>query len=698
MGIRLALSVALSAVLLISSFESGNTSASHGYTRSRSKSVLRGQRQQRNLQGSNDEATSECGNMRVCENRTALDDYVARPDDSYNWYDTGFRIQGRVDARYGGGEWTGIVLNMTSQRWLNASVTSCSLWWHYLLLVVPRRMPNASRGTALLLLAAGRNSGTLWGGGGNADGAADADAEGEDNRVWTVGAGGGGGSGGGAGNGSEAETGTDGTGDGDGTGPGTAEPEGAGPKIVDAGLLPQASDSFVIIAASLAVQAGTLGAVLFQVPNQPCNFRTNGSADASSVSEDPLVAATWRQFLLNPSDSDWPATLPMAKAAVRAMDAVQEAVPVFFPSLAVHRFAVAGVSKRGLAAWAVAAVDKRVVALMPVGAGAINFVSSLKHYYQSLGGWPITFKPYVLNDVTRNMLKPNMQKLVAIIDPYTYRRRYSMPKLLLFGANDEFFMIDDTYYFYWDMPDPKFLRIMPNQEHMLLQNNPEVILSGIPFYTSIVLSTALPPSPPPPSLSSSSSSSSPSSPPSPPLAAAASTAETAAAAAASTGRPLSVRSRGSQPDWPQLTWLLDRHGAAVEGTTDRRPSKIRAWYSRSPRRFVRRDFRWIVGGASATCFLKVTQVPLLGDLCPQAVLFQPVPVRPSYSALDRLWHFRARITNFPKVGYKAIFVEVEFPPLRPSGNNITLTTEALVVPNSFPFSYCTGPKCDTRLV
>ncbi|CAI5473649.1 unnamed protein product [Closterium sp. Yama58-4] len=121
-------------------------------------------------------------------------------------------------------------------------------------------------------------------------------------------------------------------------------------------------------------------------------------------------------------------------------------------------------------------------------------------------------------------------------------------------------------------------------------------------------------------------------------------------------------------------------------------------YSRSARRYVRRDFRWIVGGASATCFLKVTQVPLLGDLCPQAVLFQPVPVRPSYSALDRLWHFRARITNFPKVGYKAIFVEVEFPPLRPSGNNITLTTEALVVPNSFPFSYCTGPKCDMRLV
>ncbi|CAI5517030.1 unnamed protein product [Closterium sp. Naga37s-1] len=506
-------------------------------------------------------------------------------------------------------------------------------------------MANAPRGTALLMLAAGRNSGGGGGGAGDADGTADADPdEVDDSRVWSAG-GGGGASARSAG---EAGDGTDG-----GTGMGT---EGAGPKIVDAGLLPQADDSFVVIAAALAVQAGTLGAVLFQVPNQPCTIRTNGTTEPS-LSEDSLVAATWRQFLLNPSDSDWPATLPMAKAGVRAMDAVQEAVPVFFPSLAVNRFAVAGVSKRGLASWAVAAVDKRVVALLPVGAGAINFVASLKHYYQSLGGWPITFKPYVANGVTKNMLRPNMQKLVAITDPYRYRQRYSMPKLLLFGANDEFFMIDDTYYFYWDMPNPKFLRIMPNQEHMLLQNNPEVILSGIPFYSSIVFSTALPPSPPPPTLPSSASSSPPptttsppsAAPPSSPVSQTAETTAVAAAAASSTGRPLSVRSRGSQPDWPQLTWYLDMPGAAIEGTMDRRPTKIRAWYSRSARRYVRRDFRWIVGGASATCFLKVTQVPLLGDLCPQAVLFQPVPVRPSYSALDRLWHFRARITNFPKV-------------------------------------------------
>ena len=40
---------------------------------------------------------------------TALDDYVNKPDENYAFYDTGQRLNDT--------DWTGYVLNMTSQRW-----------------------------------------------------------------------------------------------------------------------------------------------------------------------------------------------------------------------------------------------------------------------------------------------------------------------------------------------------------------------------------------------------------------------------------------------------------------------------------------------------------------------------------------------------------------------------------------------------
>jgi len=47
-------------------------------------------------------------------NTTALDDYVAKPDASYNWTDTGERLHGKEPFLTGTVSWTGVVLNMTS--------------------------------------------------------------------------------------------------------------------------------------------------------------------------------------------------------------------------------------------------------------------------------------------------------------------------------------------------------------------------------------------------------------------------------------------------------------------------------------------------------------------------------------------------------------------------------------------------------
>jgi PhoPQ-activated pathogenicity-related protein len=245
----------------------------------------------------------------------------------------------------------------------------------------------------------------------------------------------------------------------------------APPKSVDENLVRMAKETKSVVAE------------LRMVPNQPLVF----ADDKKSRVEDDMIAYTWDKFLRG-GDDQWPARLPMTKAAVRAMDTIQSFCAK--DSLTIDGFVVAGGSKRGWTTWATAAVDKRVVAIMPMVIDLLNIVPSFKHHLGVYGYYAPAVVEYEDMGIMKWEDSPRYRALMTIEEPYEYRSRLTLPKLIVNATGDQFF-VPDSWKFYFDaLPGPKYLRYVPNTDHSL--RGSDVWQSALAFYHAILNAAPLP--------------------------------------------------------------------------------------------------------------------------------------------------------------------------------------------------------------
>ncbi len=236
----------------------------------------------------------------------------------------------------------------------------------------------------------------------------------------------------------------------------------------------------------IALASKSVVAELKMIPNQPLVF----AGETEGRVEDSLIAYTWDKFLRT-GDSKWPARLPMTKAAVRAMDTVTS----FCSSpeggkTRVDKFVVAGGSKRGWTTWTTAAVDQRVVAIVPVVIDLLNIEPSMLHHFGAYGFWAPAIGDYEAFHIMEWNGTPQYRALMKLVEPYSYRARCTMPKFLINAAGDQFFLPDSSQFYFKDLPGVKYLRYVPNADHSL--KGSDAYQSLLAFYNAILYQQPLP--------------------------------------------------------------------------------------------------------------------------------------------------------------------------------------------------------------
>jgi PhoPQ-activated pathogenicity-related protein len=246
---------------------------------------------------------------------------------------------------------------------------------------------------------------------------------------------------------------------------------------------PGKPDSMVM---NIALKSKTVVAELRMVPNQPLVFPDDGR----SRSEDAIISYTFNKYI-DTGDSTWPLLLPMVKSAVRAMDTIHSHIAsVTDNRLQIHEFVVSGGSKRGWTTWLTAAVDKRVIAIIPAVIDVLNMAEQMKHHFAAYGFYSDAIKDYQDMDIFSRLDTPGGARLRGFIDPYSYRDRYTIPKFMINSSGDQFFLSDSAQFYFRDLIGPKYLRYVPNTDHGL--GGSDAIESLMAFYVAILKGAPLP--------------------------------------------------------------------------------------------------------------------------------------------------------------------------------------------------------------
>lgn len=395
--------------------------------------------------------------------------------------------------------------------------------------------------------------------------------------------------------------------------------------------VPSEYDEDILLCAALANSTGTLCATLYQVPNECIIFPNDPAGPNKCRSEDAAVAFTWWRYLQNPSgDPTGILEFPMAKSVSRAMDTVTAWASKNVGTKP-SKYLITGASKRGWTTWLTGATDDRVVAIAPIVMDLLNFRKGVLHMYQAYGGFTFAFQDYCDMNITDYFTEPVLDDLSQYIDPLMYAANLTMPKLVIDGTGDEFFMPDDDYYWWGMLQGPTYRLMIPNAEHSMATGALPLILGLEAFWAAILTNSTM----------------------------------------------------------PQVNWSIAPTTGVITATTNVKPSMAVLTQAQTLDG-KRRDFRLVRGNTPADpCAGQGIPVKIFGDACVVPILWFPEQV--NATSVDAQGYHYTFQSEAPAVGWKGFLGEFYFP--GPMGTTYHFTTQVSIIPQTFPYPPCNPCGC-----
>ncbi|KML23292.1 PhoPQ-regulated protein [Leclercia adecarboxylata] len=214
----------------------------------------------------------------------------------------------------------------------------------------------------------------------------------------------------------------------------------------------------------IAVATRTVVISVSNVPNQVLSYQ----GITTPQGEDDSVAYSWKLFFGDTQKyTNASLHIPMAASVSQAFRLAKKELA----QQKITKFIVTGASKRGWAAWLTALSDPDVDAVVPFVMDLLNTQKSLEHMYLSYGkNWPLAFYPYYKQGVDQQIGTDEFASLMTLEDPLTYLDtdmgdRLKIDKYIINASSDDFYVPDNSHFYYDQLPGSKSLRVVPNSTH-----------------------------------------------------------------------------------------------------------------------------------------------------------------------------------------------------------------------------------------
>ena len=97
----------------------------------------------------------------------------------------------------------------------------------------------------------------------------------------------------------------------------------------------------------------------------------------------------------------------------------------------------------------------------------LNMPVNLEYQVKMFNGYSEQIEDYVKLEIPQTATSEKGKAITTMVDPYSYRKKLTVPKMLFMGTNDEYWTVDAVKHYIDSIPGRNFIHYVPNAGHDL---------------------------------------------------------------------------------------------------------------------------------------------------------------------------------------------------------------------------------------